>query len=136
MISVVVTSGLVMGILNASSQIDLKKALFIKIEKNVSSGFIKKMQQKASQRKIPLLINPKFSCITAGFGKKDLFASGTMYGTNNPDGSLRVSGEGDFKAYRYVRYKKGKRECRQTSYTKAYDPKRYGKESYAVIMMP
>ena len=133
-IIVSVTIGLMTGALYASAKPDLKKALVVKIEKNVSKSFVQKIQKKAKARKILLVVNPAFTCNDAGFGKKDIFAQGTMYGKNRKDGSLEVSGEGDFKAYSYIRYKKSKRECIETRYTKAYDPDRYGKESYAVIM--
>jgi len=127
---------LLTGSLWASNMPDIKKAIFIKIEKNVSKTFIGKMKKKAKQKNIPMVINPKFTCLDAGFTKKDLFASGTMYGKNRPDGSIEVSGEGDFKAYIYKNYKKGKKECREKVYTKAYDPEKFGNQSYAVIMMP
>jgi len=126
--------GLMTSAMYASGKPDLQKALVVKIEKNVSKHFVEKIEKKAKAHKILLVVNPKFSCKDAGFGKKDIFAQGTMYGKNRKDGSLEVSGEGDFKAYSYVRYKKNKRECIETRYTKAYDPDRYGKESYAVIM--
>jgi len=127
------------GALLAANNPDIKSASFIKIEKEVSKSFIKKMQAKAKQRKMPnvsMVINPKFTCLDAGFTKKDLFAQGTMYGKNRPDGSLEVSGKGDFKAYTYKRYIHKKRECRETTYTKKYDPDRFGSQSYAVMMMP
>jgi len=57
-----------------------------------------------------------------------------MYGKNRADGSLEISGVGDFKAYSYKKYIRNDRECRETSYTKEYDPKRFGKYSYAVIV--
>ena len=120
----------------ADSKADIKKAFFVKIEKNMSKSFVEKIQKKAKTRKILLVVNPKFSCSDAGFGKKDIIAQGTMYGKNLKDGSLEVSGEGDFKAYSYVRYIKNERKCIETRYTKAYDPERYGEESYAVIVMP
>jgi len=126
--------GLVTGGLYASGTPDLSKAIFVKIEKNVSKDFIGRIKRKAAQKGVTLVQNPKFGCKDASFGKKDIAAQGTMYGKNMPDGSLSVSGEGDFEAYSYIRYIKGKRECRETSYTKSYDPQRYGKESYAVIL--
>jgi len=131
-----VVATLVSGSLLASNIPDIKKALFIKIEKNVSNTFIGNMKKKAKQKKIPMVINPKFTCTDAGFKQKDLFAQGTMYGTNRADGSIEINGKGAFKAYRYKRYIQGKRECRETSYTKKYDPERFGNQSYAVIMMP
>jgi len=120
--------------LSASNIPNLKKTPYLKIEKNVSKNFIAKVQQKAKKRGIAMVVNPTFNCSDAGFKKSDLFAKGTMYGKNRKDGSLEIGGEGDFKAYSYERYKQKERECVVTSYTKAYDPARYGKESYAVIM--
>jgi len=133
---IILITVLLVGSLFASEVPDIKKAFFVKIEKGVSKIFIKKMQQKAKQKHIPMVINPKFKCVDAGFKQKDLFAKGTMYGTNRSDGSITISGEGDFKAYVYTRYKQGKRECREKSYTKKYDTERFGNQSYAVIMMP
>lgn len=127
---------LLTGSLLASTTPDIKKALFVKIEKNVSKSFIGNMKKKAKQKNIPMVINPKFTCTEAGFNQKDLFAQGTMYGTNRADGSINISGKGDFKAYNYKRYIQGKRECLEKSYTKKYDPERFGSQSYAVIMMP
>ena len=127
---------LLTGSLLASNMPDIKKAFFIKIEKNVSKSFIGNMKKKAIQKSIPMVINPKFTCDDAGFKQKDLFAHGTMYGTNRADGSINISGEGDFKAYTYKRYIQGKRECREKSYTKKFDSEHFGSESYAVIMMP
>jgi len=124
------------GALIASNTPDIKRASFIKIEKELSKSFIGKMKKKVKQRNIPIVINPKFTCLDAGFTKKDLFAHSIMYGKNRPDGSLEVSGKGDFKAYTYKRYIHKKRECRETTYTKEYDPNRFGSQSYAVIMMP
>jgi len=122
------------GALLASGTLDIKSATFIKIEKGVSKSFINKIQTKAKQKNIPIVINPKFSCLDAGFTKKDIFAQGKMYGKNRPDGSLEVSGKGDFVAYTYIRYITKKRECRETTYTKEYDPDRFGSQSYAIIV--
>jgi len=72
--------------------------------------------------------------LNANFTKRDLYAKGVIYCKNRADGSLEVSGIGDFKAYSYKRYIKGNKECKETIYTKEYDPKRFGKYSYAVIM--
>jgi len=121
------------GALLASGILDIKSASFIKIEKGVSKSFINKMQKKAKQKNIPMVVNPKFSCLDAGFTKKDIFAQGKMYGKNRADGSLEVGGKGDFVAYTYIRYVTKKRECRETTYTKEYDPERFGTQSYAVI---
>ena len=122
------------GGLMAGSQVDIKSAIFVKIEKNVSKSFALKMQKMAKAKGIALILNPKFSCLNANFSKKDLYAKGVMYGKNRADGSLEVSGVGDFKAYSYKRYIKGNRECKETAYIKEYDPKRFGKYSYAVIV--
>jgi len=122
------------GGLMAGSQVDIKSAIFVKIEKNVSKSFALKMQKMAKAKGNALILNPKFSCLNANFSKKDLYAKGVMYGKNRADGSLEVSGVGDFKAYSYKRYIKGNRECKETAYTKEYDPKRFGKYSYAVIV--
>jgi len=121
------------GALLALDTPDIKSASFIKIEKGVSESFINKIQKKAKQKNIPMVVNPKFSCLDAGFTKKDIFAQGKMYGKERADGSLEVSGKGDFVAYSYIRYVTKKRECRETAYTKEYDPERFGTQSYAVI---
>lgn len=70
---------LLTGSLLASTTPDIKKALFVKIEKNVSKSFIGNMKKKAKKKNIPMVINPKFTCTEAGFNQKDLFAQGTMY---------------------------------------------------------
>ena len=116
------------------SQVDIKRAIFVKIEKNVSKSFVLKMQKKAKAKGISLIINPKFNCLDANFTNKDLYSKGIMYGKNRADGSLEVSGVGDFKAYSYKRYIKDNRECKETVYTKEYDPERFGEYSYAVIV--
>lgn len=120
----------------ASELPDITKSPFIKLERGVSNGFIAKMQAKAKQQNITMITNPEFSCLDAGFTRNDVFAEGTMFGTNRPDASLEISGIGDFKAYDYKRYIKGNRECREITYTKQYDPDRFGDQSFAVIMMP
>jgi len=122
------------GGLMAGSQVDIKSAIFVKIEKNVSKSFALKMQKIAKASGIWFVLNPKFNCLQANFTKKNLYAKGVMYGKNRADGSLEVSGVGDFKAYSYKRYIKGNRECKETAYIKEYDPKRFGKNSYAVII--
>ena len=123
---------LVVGILSASDISSLQSAKFIKIEKNVSKGFATKIGKKAKQRRIKFILNPKVDCLKLGFSKKDIFAQGTMMGTNRADGSLEIGGMGDFKAYSYVRYIKNDRECKETFYTKEYDPSRYGDYSYII----
>jgi len=83
-----------------------------------------------------MVINPTFNCTNAGFTQNDLFSQGTMYGKNRADGSIEISGEGDFIAYHYKKYLHDERQCNDTTYTKAYDPARYGNQGYAVIMYP
>jgi len=120
------------GVLCASNISDIKNADFIKIEKNVSKNFATKIEKKAKQKGIDLILNPKLGCLDFGFSKKDIFAQGVMMGTNRSDGSLEVGGTGDFEAYSYIRYQKGNKECIETTYTKEYDPNRYGEYSYMV----
>jgi len=110
----------------------VKDASFIKIEKNISKKFALNMQKKAKAKGIGFKLNPQINCLKAGFSKKDIFAKGVMMGKNRKDGSLEVSGVGDFKAYSYIRYIKGKKECIETTYTKEYDPSRFGGYSYMV----
>jgi len=111
---------------------NIKSASYIKIEKNISKKFALNMQAKAKKANIGFSLNPKVSCLNANFSKKDIFAKGVMMGKNRKDGSLEVSGVGDFKAYSYIRYKKANRECIEYSYTKKYDPSRFGNYSYMV----
>jgi len=129
---IIVAIVLIFSYLGAFDISKLKKANFIKIEKNVSKGFATNIMKKAKAGGIKFILNPKVNCLNAGFSKKDIFAKGVMMGKNRADGSLEVSGVGDFKAYSYIRYKKAKRECIETTYTKEYDPNRYGKFSYMV----
>jgi hypothetical protein len=123
---------LITTLLSALNSADLKNAVFIKIEKNLSKNFALKIAKKAKHKKIGFVLNPKINCLNAGFNKSDIFAKGVMMGKNRADGSLEVSGVGDFKAYEFIRYIKGKRECIETTYSKMYDPTRYGNYSYMV----
>lgn len=120
-----------------ADNISLKHIKGVKIKRNLSLVSIKKSMQtqkeKLKKYGITLVVDPKFDCKSIGFGKKDLFASGTMYGTTLKNGDISISGKGDFKAYSYVRYIKGDKECTDTTYTKKYDPKVYGTHSIAMI---
>ena len=105
----------------------------IRIERNLSKATIDKSLQKLKTYGIEAVVNPKFDCKSIGYSSKDLVASGTMYGTNRKDGGIDISGTGDFKAYSYARYEKNGKTCREKTYTKAYDPDRYGKYSMAAF---
>jgi hypothetical protein len=120
----------------ASDLPTITESPFIKIENGVSADYIAETQKEMKRHNIPMAVNPTFTCLDAGFDKKDLFAEGTMYATKRPDGSLDISGVGAFKAYTYKRYIKGNRECREKTYTEQYDPDRFGEQSYALIMKP
>jgi len=123
---------LIIGFLGASELSSLKSSNFIKIERNVSKSFALKIAKRAKRGGFKLILNPKYNCLNLGFSKKDIFAKGIMMGKNRADGSLEIGGSGDFKAYSYIRYIDGDRECRETTYTKEYDSSRYGNYSYIV----
>ena len=105
----------------------------VRIQSNLSEAIIKKSMKKMKANGFTAVVDPKFDCKSIGYSSKDVVASGTMYGTNRNDGGIDISGTGDFKAYRYARYAKNGKVCREKSYTKAYDPDRYGKHSMAVL---
>ena len=105
----------------------------VRIQSNLSKAIIKKSMQKIKANGLTAVVDPKFDCKSIGYSSKDVVASGTMYGTNRKDGGINISGTGDFKAYSYARYAKNGKECREKSYTKAYDPDRYGKHSIAIL---
>ena len=134
-----VTSAMILTILMLTSVISVAsdKMLMdykeIRIEKHLSEAIIKKSMQKIKANGLTPVVDPKFDCKSIGYSSKDVVASGTMYGTNRKDGGIDISGTGDFKAYSYARYAKNGKECREKSYTKAYDPDRYGKHSMAVL---
>ncbi len=117
------------------AKVDIKKAVVIEIKKGYSKEYIKKVEANAKGRKgIVFVANPNFNCKDAGFNKRDLFSSGTMYGTLRKDGALNISGVGDFKAYSYKKYIKGERRCTETNYTKKYNENKFGKYSYALVV--
>lgn len=136
MTTAVVMALLASGIATAGD-ITLKDIKGVKIKRNLSMANIKKSMQtqkeKLKKYGITLVVDPKFDCESIGFSKKDLFAKGTMYGTTLKNGDISISGKGDFKAYNYVRYVKGDKECTDTTYTKKYDPEVYGKHSIAMV---
>jgi len=105
----------------------------IRIAKHLSEAMIKKSMKQAKTHGFRVIVDPKFDCKSIGYSTKDVVASGTMYGTNRKDGSIDISGTGDFKAYSYARYMKNGKVCREKSYTKAYDPEHYGKHSIAAL---
>ncbi len=105
----------------------------IRIQRNLSMAIIQKSMQKIKASGLKAVVDPKFDCKSIGYSNKDLAASGTMYGTNRKDGGINISGTGDFKAYTYARYEKNGKACREKSFTKAYDPQRYGKHSIAIL---
>ena len=105
----------------------------IRIQHNLSMEIIQKSMQKIKANGLKAVVDPKFDCKSIGYSSKDLAASGTMYGTNRKDGGINISGTGDFKAYSYARYEKNGKTCREKSFTKAYDPDRYGKHSIAIL---
>ena len=105
----------------------------IRIQRNLSMAIIQKSMQKIKANGLKAVVDPKFDCKSIGYSSKDLAASGTMYGTNRKDGGINISGTGDFKAYSYARYEKNGKTCREKSFTKAYDPDRYGKHSIAIL---
>lgn len=131
LLSVLLLAGTVISV--QGKDFSIKGFQEIRIVKNLSLKAAKKSIKQIEAAGYTAILNPKFNCKSVGFWKKDLFASGTMYGTNRKDGGIDISGEGDFKAYTYVRYKKGDKECRETTYTKEYDLDRYGKYTIAMV---
>ena len=105
----------------------------IRIQRHLSEAMVKKSIKEAKAYGFKVVVDPKFDCKSIGYRTKDVVASGTMYGTNRKDGSLAIGGKGDFKAYSYARYMKNGKVCREKSYTKAYDPERYGQHSIAAL---
>ena len=117
------------------AKVNIKTAVVIEIKKGYSKKYIKKVENNAEGRKgIVFIANPNFNCTDAGFKKRDLFSSGTMYGTLRKDGALNISGVGDFKAYSYKTYLKGERRCTEINYTKKYNGNKFGKYSYALVV--
>jgi hypothetical protein len=117
------------------AKVDIKTAVVIEIKKGYSKEYIKKVEANAKGRKgVVFVANPNFNCTDAGFNKRDLFSSGTMYGTLRKDGALNISGVGDFKAYSYKNYIKGERRCKEVNYTKKYNGNKFGKYSYALVV--
>jgi predicted Zn-ribbon and HTH transcriptional regulator len=124
------------AVLMAAPKVDVKKAAYVKIRKNLSKSHVLKVQKEALAKGYAFVVNPKFGCKDAGFSKtKDLYSGGVLYGKRRADGSIDISGVGDFKAYRFENYIQERRQCNLRAYTKEYDPKRYGKYSYALLMM-
>ena len=113
--------------------INFKDYKEIRIEYNLSESVINKSMKKIKEHGLKAIVDPKFNCKSIGYSKDDIFASGTMYGTNRKDGGIDISGTGDFKAYSYIRYIKDDKECIEKSYTKEYDPNRYGEHSIAIL---
>lgn len=94
---------------------------------------MRKQKKKIQEYGITVVVDPKFDCKSIGYSNKDLFATGTMYGTKLKDGGIKIGGTGDFKAYSYVRYIKNEKECKELNYTKQYHPDTYGKHSVALL---
>ena len=128
------------SIVVTAADVNLKDIKGMTIKRNFSMASIKesmkKQKKKMQKYGITVVVDPKFDCKSIGFGKKDLFASGTMYGSYQKDGSIMIGGSsptGDFKAYSYVRYIKNDKECKELSYTKKFHPDTYGKHSIALL---
>ena len=121
------------SIVSIAADVNPKAYKEVRIQSNLSKAIIKKSMRKIKANGLTAVVDPKFDCKSIGYSSKDVVASGTMYGTNRKDGGIDISGTGDFKAYSYARYAKNGKECREKSYTKAYDPDRYGKHSMAVL---
>ncbi len=107
------------------------------IKKNLSLKSIKesmkKQKRKLKKYNIKIVIDPKFNCKSLGFKKKELFSSGVMYGTKRQDGGIDIGGKGAFVAYKYLRYIKKAKECKELSYTKKYNPQTFGEHTVALI---
>ena len=134
---VIVTVAIAMVALSTSiafaANINPKSYKEVRIQSNLSEAIIKKSMKNIKAHGLQAVVDPKFDCKSIGYSSKDIVASGTMYGTNRKDGGIDISGTGDFKAYSYARYVKNGKECREKSYTKAYEPDRFGKHSMAVL---
>ena len=133
----IVTVAIVIAVLSTSmvfaTDMNPKDYKEVRIQSNLSEAIIKKSMKNIKAHGLQAIVDPKFDCKSIGYSSKDVVASGTMYGTNRKDGGIDISGTGDFKAYSYARYVKNGKECREKSYTKAYDPDRFGKHSMAVL---
>ena len=124
------------GTLYASKAPNLHKAAYIEIDHHISKAYVTKVQKAAKKKGFAMVANPSFTCMDAGFTKDDLFSQATRYAKKRTDGSLEIGGKGDFEAYSYKKYLHDDRQCEEKTYTKAYDPKRFGDQSYAIIMYP
>ncbi|BAF72951.1 hypothetical protein [Sulfurovum sp. NBC37-1] len=98
---------------------------------HINSKYVQKYVTGAKKFGMTSIVDPKFRCKDAGFSKNDSVAEGIMYGKKRKDGSIDISGVGDFKMYRYARYMKNGKECIETYYYKG-DPS-FGKRSFVMM---
>jgi len=119
------------NILIASDKISAKHYRSITIEKNISAKEIKAYKRDGKEMGIVVIENPKFSCLTVGYSKAELFEKGTLYGTKDKNGNVQVGSKGDFKVYSFVKYFKEGHFCVEKTYEKA--DSHYGKGKVATL---
>jgi len=119
------------GMVQASEKIDAKHYRSITLEKNISAKEIKAYKHDGEEMGIRVIENPKFSCLTVGYSKAELFEKGTLYGKKDKNGNVQVGNKGDFKVYSFIKYFKNGHFCVEKTYEKA--DSRYGKGNVATL---
>jgi len=115
----------------AMSAENISAYMYLNFQIHINQKHLQKYVSGAKKLGMKSIADPQFICKDAGFSKKDSIAEGVMYGKKRKDGSIDVSGVGDFKMYRYVRYMKNGRECIETYYFK--DDPSFGKKSFVMM---
>jgi hypothetical protein len=115
----------------ATSAENISAYKYLNFQIHINPKHLQKYVSGAKKLGMKSIADPQFICKDAGFSKKDSIAEGVMYGKKRKDGSIDVSGVGDFKMYRYVRYMKNGRECIETYYFK--DDPSFGKRSFVMM---
>lgn len=110
---------------------DLSMYKYLTFQIDINSEYVQKYVAGAKQLGMQSIVDTKLRCKDAGFTEKDSIAEGVMYGKKRADGSIDVSGEGDFKMYRYARYMNNGKECIETYYFK--DDPSFGKRSFLMM---
>ncbi|BAF72958.1 hypothetical protein [Sulfurovum sp. NBC37-1] len=122
---------LVVTLTLAVSAENLSGYKYLDFQIGINSKYVQKYVLGAKKLGMHSMVDTKLRCKDAGFTKKDSIAEGVMYGKKRADGSIDVSGVGDFKMYRYARYMKNGKECIETHYFK--DDPSFGKRSFLMM---
>lgn len=121
-----------------ASQVNLKYYENITIDHNYDDkdfAFMFKFMTQHPQKDVKIIKNPKFTCLDAGFSKKEMYQNLVLYGKIVNGKLIQSEQKGGFKAEHAKKYfkKTAKGEATCVEIFRYKGSEHYGSKNYAIL---